>query len=333
VVDPEILASEVADLSAVGVAVSPERLVVSAAAHLVTPLHRVLDARLNAKIGTTGRGIGPCYTDKAQRTGIRLESIADGTWKDRMREHTARYARTCRELCEAGFVDVESSIGLLEPFVATLRPLIGDPVPLIHRTQQAGGNVLYEGAQGTFLDVDHGTYPFVTSSTTTIGGALSGGGVYVPFDRRIAVLKAYTTRVGEGPFPTELADATGDRLREVGREYGATTGRPRRCGWLDLHLCQRAFVVNGFNYIALTKLDCLSGMPTVRVAVGRYPDGTPEYVHVPGWEASIAGATSFAELPSQAQRYVELIEHSLGAPVGMISTGPDRHDTIIREQP
>lgn len=333
VVDPQVLVQEIDAVTSGGVTLSPERLIVSEAAHLVSPVHRFLDAHLNARLGTTVRGIGPCYTDKVQRTGIRLESLARGTWADALREQAARYERLCREVLGIGFIDVEGAIRELAPSVATLVPFIGDPVPLIHDTARAGGNILFEGAQGTFLDVDHGTYPYVTSSTTTIGGALSGGGVFASLDHRIAVIKAYTTRVGEGPFPTELTDETGARLREVGNEYGATTGRPRRCGWLDLHLCRRAVMINGFTYLAVTKLDCLSGMPTIRVAVGRDGDGAPTYASLPGWQEPIAGVTEFERLPTAARAYVDFIEQTLEVPVGMISTGPSREETIVRQAP
>ncbi|MBN1425525.1 adenylosuccinate synthase [Candidatus Fermentibacteria bacterium] len=333
VVDPVILASEIRELAAAGVHVGPENLIVSQHAHLVTPLHRFLDEKQNGAIGTTGRGIGPCYTDKAQRSGIRLESLMDGSWRGRMREHGSRHEDFYRVVYGVGYIDVEESIRALEPAVALLQPLIGDTAQVVCDAVSTGGSILFEGAQGTFLDLDHGTYPYVTSSTTTVGGAISGGGVYVHFDRRIAVMKAYATRVGEGPFPTELTDETGRRLREVGREYGATTGRARRCGWLDLSMGRRACMINGFDYVVLTKLDCLSGLPVLRAAVGRASDGTPDYVDMEGWDSSIAGVTSFHELPVEARRYVAFIEEYLCVPVGMISTGPSRSDIIIRKEP
>ncbi len=332
VVDPEGLAEELAHLASAGVSVPPDRLLVSPAAHLVTPLHRLLDARLNAHLGTTTRGIGPCYTDKVQRSGIRLERLLDGTWRTSLRDQARRLEPVLSAYGIEDF-DVEAEIAHMEPFVEKVAPYVQDPVPVLHEAIEAGRHVLYEGAQGTFLDVDHGTYPYVTSSSTTIGGALTGAGVYVSFDRRIAVVKAYTTRVGEGPFPTELADETGAWLREVGHEYGATTRRPRRCGWLDLHLCRLACVINGFNYVVLTKLDCLTGLPHIRVAVGRDQAGLPTYLEVPGWDDPIAGVTSFDDLPPQARTYVELIEEHLGLRVGMISTGPQRHAVIVREAP
>ena len=195
-----------------------------------------------------------------------------------------------------------------------------------------GEKLLYEGAQGAMLDIDNGTYPFVTSSNTTIGSAYTGTGVFVDFDHRVGVLKAYTTRVGNGPFPTEQANETGYKLREKGREYGATTGRPRRCGWLDLELVGRAFRMNGFNAIALTKLDCLSVIDEIKVAVGRDLNGQPAYKEFESWEEDIGSAQTYEELPSSCRGYVEFIEDELKAPVVLISTGQSREKTIVRSQ-
>lgn len=332
VVDPVSLVQEIDDLAASGIHVTQANLLISPEAHVVTEVHRFLDTHLNAALGTTARGIGPCYADKAQRIGVRVETLRDGTWREAIRAQASRYEGMCRAM-GLGFVDVEASVRRLEPAVERLLPLVRDPIPFIHQVVTDGGNILYEGAQGTMLDVDHGTYPYVTSSSTTIGSALCGTGVYVPLDVRIGVVKAYTTRVGAGPFPTELAPPLADHLRRVGHEYGATTGRPRRLGWLDLFLCQRACVINGFNYLVLTKLDCLTGLPTLSVAVGRNADGSPVYQSLQGWEEPIRGITSYHHLPAAARRYVEFVEQFLGVPVGMVSTGPDRGETIVRREP
>ena len=289
VVDPDELAAEIDLLATQGVILTPKNLIISHQAHLVTPAHRELDKSEGSRIGTTGRGIGPAYADKARRTGLRAESLT-----------------------------------------GKLGSYVGDATQAIAEIARAGGNILYEGAQGTMLDLDHGTYPFVTSSSTTIGSAYSGGGVYLEFDWRIAVIKAYATRVGHGPFPTELTDKTGTWLQEQGREFGATTGRPRRCGWLDLHLLKRAFVISGFNYIALTKLDCLRGLESIHVATDRSGDDEPTYKVLPGWHDDIRNCRTFAALPSACREYVDFIEGELGQPVGIISTGPDRAETIVR---
>jgi adenylosuccinate synthase len=214
-----------------------------------------------------------------------------------------------------------------------LRPFIRDIRPELHSALQAGRNVLYEGAQGAFLDLDHGTYPFVTSSNTTIGGALTGTGVHTAFDHRMAVVKAYTTRVGNGPFPTELHGPIGEDLRARGREYGATTGRPRRCGWLDLHLLREATRASGYTGIALTKLDCLSGLPELKVATGRDGGGQPVYATLPGWSEDILGAPSLASLPPNARAYLDFITEQLGVPISILSTGPDRDQTLVLEAP
>ena len=331
VVDPEQLIEEIEMLTSAGNIVSPENLVISRQAHIVTPVHKYMDKLLNKKIGTTGRGIGPCYVDKIQRTGIRLENIIDNSFKERYLEHANFYKDFVGKVYGEKFIDVNKSLEKLEKINAQLKPFIKDTVEIISDAVKKDDNILYEGAQGTFLDIDHGTYPYVTSSNTTIGGAYAGGGVFLDFKKIIGVVKAYTTRVGEGPFPTEQNNIIGDKLREKGQEFGATTGRPRRCGWLDLHLLKRSIIVNGFNYIALTKLDCFSEFKRIKVAVDYKSDNTPIFTEFEGWNESIIGITDYDKLSQNCKKYIEFIENFLKVPVGMISTGPDSKHIIFRE--
>jgi len=331
VVDPVIFCEELDYLTALGITVTPEILAVSSQAHVVTPVHKYLDRVLNKKIGTTGRGIGPAYVDKVHRTGIRLEHIEDGTFLDRFQVHMDTYKQISGKVYREEFIDAEEALQQMKRATERIKPFIKDTVMIISDFMRVNANILYEGAQGTMLDIDHGTYPFVTSSNTSIGGAYSGGGVFMQFDKRIAVVKAYTTRVGEGPFPTELVDELGKHLRKRGNEFGATTGRPRRCGWLDLHQLKRSFIINGFNYISLSKLSCLSGLPVIKAAVSRDEAGNPVYREFPGWKEEIEGETQLDKLPKTCRSYIDYIEEYLQVPVGMISTGPDRNHIIFKQ--
>ena len=332
VVDPIIFSEEVKYLEDKGVQVSPDKLIVSSQAHIVTSVHKYLDRVLNKKIGTTGRGIGPAYGDKIHRTGIRAESILDGTFIDRFREHVDNYKNICDQVYDEPFIDVDEAIAEMEKAGEYLKPYIKDSIEVIYNFLKKDANILYEGAQGTFLDIDHGTYPFVTSSSTSIGGAFTGSGVFMEFDKRIGIVKAYTTRVGEGPFPTELKNEVGERLRKNGNEFGATTGRPRRCGWLDLKLLKRSFMINGFNYISLSKLSCLSGFETILAAIDYDSKGQPVYKEFPGWEEEVEGITDISKLPANCVKYIDFIEDYLDTPIGMISTGPDRNNIIFKEK-
>ncbi len=333
VVDLELLVDELADVAEAGVVPTAESLAISSLAHLVTPIHKRVDAIAGGKIGTTGRGIGFAYADKARRVGVRASALVDGSLHQAMLEQLEQH-RPWLDSHDPGACDeLLRRIELFTRAFDQLRPLVRDIRPELHSALQAGRNVLYEGAQGALLDLDHGTYPFVTSSSTAIGGALTGTGVYTAFDRRIAVVKAYTTRVGHGPFPTELHGALGDDLRARGHEYGATTGRPRRCGWLDLHLLRHATRASGYNGIALTKLDCLSGLPELKVAVDRDASGEPVYATLPGWEQDILGAPSLEVLPANARAYLDFITDQLGVPISILSTGPDRDQTLVLEAP
>ncbi|WP_456407398.1 adenylosuccinate synthase [Caldithrix abyssi] len=331
VVDPITFKQEIEYLKKQGIDVTPDKLMISFQAHVVTPVHKYLDRVLNKKIGTTGRGIGPAYTDKIQRTGVRLEAIVNGTFLEHFKQQAKLYEQYAQNLYKEPFLNIEQAVEELKEAETYIRPFIGDTVELIHTYLEKQANILYEGAQGAMLDVDHGTYPFVTSSSTTIGGAFTGGGVFLEFDKRIGLVKAYTTRVGEGPFPTELNDETGEKLRQKGHEFGATTGRPRRCGWLDLKLVKRAQIINGFNYITLSKLSCLSGFETIKIAVDYDSAGQPVYRSFPGWEQEIEGVTEWQDLPQNAREYVRFIEDYLQTPIGLVSTGPDRNHVIYRQ--
>lgn len=332
VVNPSTLHEEMNVLLKQGVNISPGKFIVSPQAHMVLPVHQYLDKVLNEKIGTTVRGIGPAYTDKVRRTGIRWERACDGSFEKAYREHLDFVEKVYAVIEKEEMEVLRDGIPEMVRTVERLKPFIRDARPILAQAVKDNSNILYEGAQGTFLDIDHGTYPYVTSSNTSIGGAYTGSGVFLNFDKRIAIAKSYTTRVGEGPFPTELFDENGEKLRRNGNEFGATTGRPRRCGWLDLALLKQSCMINGFNYIVFSKISCLSGFETLKVAVDYAPDGNPVYEELPGWEEDVLGYTDFSALPNNCRRYIHFVEDFLGVPVGMVSTGPDRGH-VIRRQP
>jgi adenylosuccinate synthase len=332
VVDCEALLAEIESLTHAGIAVPPERLVLAENAHVVTPYHRMTDKLSGAKIGTTGRGIGPAYADKALRLGVRLSDLRDdtaGPMLQAQREHHEALARTLYQYTDTP--PVSEVLESLKRAGQALHAYIKDPVPLLLKAKADGARVLYEGAQGVLLDVDQGTYPYVTSSNTTVAGASAGLGVYTPFDKRIAVLKAYTTRVGNGPFPTELEGEFGERLRQKGQEFGATTGRPRRCGWLDMTLLKRAFQTNDFTHMAITKLDVLSGLGEIQVAVERDAKGDPVYRSFRGFDADLTRVRKREDLPAPCLEYLAFLESALGARLLFISTGPGRDQTIAGE--
>lgn len=331
VICPFTLRDETAVLKNQGIRFTPENFVISSAAHMVLPVHKLLDKALNDKIGTTLRGIGPAYTDKAQRSGIRWESVLNGDFEKRYREHLAFTVRNSALINDEQKDELLAELPGLLKALEELRPYIRDARPLLTAALKDDKKILYEGAQGTFLDIDHGTYPFVTSSSTSIGGAYSGSGVFVDFRKRIGIVKSYTTRVGEGPFPTELFDRTGELLRKNGNEYGATTGRPRRCGWLDLALLKQSCMINGFNYLVFSKISCLSGIGNLKVATEYDADAKPIYTELPGWDEDIEGCTSFEQLPENCRSYIRFVEDFLDVPIGIVSTGPDRKNLILRE--
>jgi adenylosuccinate synthase len=351
VVDPKVLLDEIDMLMSRGI--DPSQLRVSSNAHLIMPYHRKLDAVMERylgrqQIGTTKRGIGPAYTDKYARQGIRLQDLFDPRiFRDKvtaaLEDKNRTLTRVYNQLpMEAGRI-ADEYLGYAE----RLLPHVADTSLLLWRGLRGGKEVLFEGAQGTLLDVDHGTYPFVTSSNPTAGGALVGSGVGpTEVGRVVGVAKAYISRVGTGPFPTELQDEVGERMVELGGEYGVVTGRRRRCGWLDLVALRYSARVNGLTHLFVTKLDILSAFDTLKVAVAytslgeRYDEFprqqrvlyncAPVYEELPGWATDISGCRSFDELPPEARSYIELIEREIGVPVGWVSVGPERHQLIER---
>jgi len=354
VLDPEVFLREIDTLAAKGIDVSPKRLMISKKTHVIMAYHRALDVaregKLNtgAKIGTTGRGIGPCYEDKMHRCGIRAADLADPELlREKIKSAIVEKNVLFKSLYGCDEMDAEKIYTDLLPVCERIRPYLGDVSTAIQDAVAGGGRVLFEGAQGTHLDIDHGTYPFVTSSTTVSGNAASGSGCSPRMlDRIIAIVKAYTTRVGGGPFPTELFDATGDYLQDKGGEFGATTGRKRRCGWLDMVVLRESARLNGPTELAVTKLDVLSGLKELNICVAYeykgqqvlYPPQeqngmayvTPVYEMMPGWDEDITACTSFAALPENARNYLERMEELSGVPIGLISVGPDRAQTFGR---
>ncbi|WP_353979323.1 adenylosuccinate synthase [Salinicola endophyticus] len=355
VLSPEALIDEIKELEAKGVPVR-ERLRLSPACPLILPYHVRLDqarekARGVAKIGTTGRGIGPAYEDKVARRGLRLGDML----------HRERFASKLGEVLDyhnfvltryhgEPAVDFQEVLDQAMAFAEELRPMVCDAVTLVHDIRKSGENILFEGAQGSLLDIDHGTYPFVTSSNTTAGGTATGSGVGPLYlDYVLGITKAYTTRVGSGPFPTELFDEFGRHLAEKGHEFGATTGRARRCGWFDAVALRHAVQINSVSGICLTKLDVLDGLENIRVCVGyRSKDGEtidnpvdsegyeviePLYHDLPGWNESTLGIKRVEELPANARAYIAFLEQEVGTPIDIISTGPDRNETIVLRNP
>jgi adenylosuccinate synthase len=355
VLSPEALLGELDGLERQGVSVR-ERLRISEACPLILPHHVALDqarerARGERAIGTTGRGIGPAYEDKVARRAVRLGDL----------EHRERFAAKLGEVLDfhnfalkhyykAEPVDFQRVLDDTLAMGERLTPLIGDITGMLHEYRRQGERIMFEGAQGALLDIDHGTYPFVTSSNTTAGGAASGTGVGPRFlDYVLGITKAYTTRVGAGPFPTELFDEVGTHLASAGHEFGATTGRPRRCGWFDAVALKRSVEINSVTGICLTKLDVLDGLETIRVCVGYRHRGAviddspvgaeaiqecePVYEDLPGWQDSTVGVRCYEDLPGAAKRYIQRIETLTGTPVDIVSTGPDRADTIVLRDP
>lgn len=355
VLDPEVFFQEVGELEKNGIDVAPDRLAISAKAHIILPYHKSLDKarearRAGEKIGTTGRGIGPCYEDKAARIGIRAGDLNN---PELVRKKIAHALLEKNALLTGLYKypahDAEEVASSLLTLAEWIKPYIQDTDQLVHNAINADKNLLFEGAQGIHLDIDHGTYPYVTSSNTVAGGASCGTGIPPSaIDEVIGVAKAYTTRVGGGPFPTELLDDAGSYLQAKGHEYGATTGRPRRCGWLDTVVLRESARLNGITGFALTKLDVLQNLPQLKICVAYELDGKryeympqhegdlervkPVYETLPGFEDDIRGITQYKDLPEEARRYVERIEELTGVPVTYISTGPGRDETIVRKQ-
>jgi adenylosuccinate synthase len=355
VIDPEVLLQEVDRLEAANVTLT-DRLFIAPAAHVIMPYHKLLDSyqerfRGAQKIGTTGRGIGPCYADKADRASIRMGDLVEpAVFRAKLHGMLEYKNALIQHVFHEPPLDEEEIASTYLAFAERLRPYVKDVLPLVHEQLRAHHRVVFEGAQGTMLDLDHGTFPYVTSSATIAGGACCGAGVG-PKDIAgvIGIVKAYTTRVGEGPFPTEQTDAVGEKLRAEGNEYGATTGRPRRCGWLDCVQLRRAVLLNGVTNLVITKPDVLSAFDTIKLCTayrinGRSTDlfpaqladiagAEPVYEELPGWQEDITHCRNWDDLPARAQRYFERIEELVGAPISIVSVGPGREQTLERESP
>ncbi|MBS0327270.1 MAG: adenylosuccinate synthase [Proteobacteria bacterium] len=356
VLSPSALMQEIGELEAAGVEVRP-RLSISPACPLVLPIHEALDRAREAalgdtlKIGTTGRGIGPAYEDKIARRALRVQDLADperfASKLERLLDlhnFTLAHYYKCAPLPFAPMRDQTLA------FAEAVTPMVTDVAAAIQRARARGDSLLFEGAQGALLDIDHGTYPYVTSSNCLAGAAATGAGIGPQLlDYVLGIVKAYTTRVGTGPFPTELTDATGQALAKRGNEFGSVTGRPRRCGWIDIPMLARSLQLNGVDGLCITKLDVLDGFDEIRVCTHYNVDGAvatlmpsgadavarcrPVYETLPGWSESTVGARSFAALPAAARAYLERIEALTGVPIAMVSTGPDRDETILVHHP
>jgi adenylosuccinate synthase len=355
VLEVESLLNEVVGLEARGVPVR-ERLRISPACPLILPYHVKLDlareeARGEQKIGTTGRGIGPAYEDKAARRGVRLGDLF--YWQGfaaKLAEVMEYHNFMLTQYYKTDPVDFQQTLDQCRQVAEQIKPMMADIVPLLHELREAGENILFEGAQGAMLDVDLGTYPFVTSSNTTAGGTAVGSGFGPRYlDYVLGITKAYSTRVGSGPFPTELFDDVGRRLAERGDEFGSTTGRPRRCGWFDAVALRQAVQINSISGLCITKLDVLDGLETLRICVDYqtaaglqgtarfaseyYADIKPVYEELPGWQTSTLGIKRHDDLPSNAKEYLRRIADAVGVSIDIISTGPDRGETIVLKDP
>jgi adenylosuccinate synthase len=356
VVDPKVLLMEIGRLKERGYLKDDAQLKIGLLANVIMPYHIVLDRAReeklgSKKIGTTARGIGPCYEDKIARTGIRAcDLVRPDSFEEKLRANLELKNFLLKEYYGVDEIPFQATFDEYLAYGERLKPHLVDTSGFINEEINRGSKVLFEGAQGTLLDIDHGTYPFVTSSNTTAGGACTGSGV--PPTRIagvVGVSKAYATRVGGGPFPTELFDEEGQQIRDRGKEYGSTTGRPRRCGWFDAPVVRYANRLNGLSGIALTKLDVLSGLPRVKVCVAYDIEGTrrdevplslpefeaakPIYEQVEGWKEDISSAKEFGDLPKAAQKFVRLLEEVSGVDITMVSVGADRNETIMRKNP
>jgi len=357
VIDPEVLLAEMQELKECGLPVTPERLMISENAHLIMPYHKALDLNQEAalkgdkKIGTTGRGIGPCYGDKIVRKGIKIGDLLDeDLFRDKLKDNIAEKNFLLTKQLNSAPVSFEAIYSQFQIFAEQLAPYLGNVSVELDQARKSGKHILFEGAQGTQLDIDHGTYPFVTSSNTVSGNACTGSGFGpVHIDAVIGILKAYTTRVGSGPFPSELFDDTGDQLQKKGGEFGATTGRKRRCGWLDCVVANEAIRLNSVTGLAVTKLDVLSGQSTIKIATSYQHEGRkyhampsnirttekvkPVYEDISGWQEEIGFARSVEDLPRQARDYIKRIEDITETPAVIISVGPARDETLLLRNP
>lgn len=355
VLDPEVFIMEVNRLKAAGRLEDDSTLLLSESLHIIMPYHKAIDIAREAKsgdkkIGTTGRGIGPCYEDKIGRRGVRLMDLIDPVaFSRKLRENLEEKNAILERLGEEP-LNYNEIYRTYQDFAEILKKYMADTSLVLSKSVAAGKKLLFEGAQGTLLDVDHGTYPFVTSSSTCAGGAATGTGVSPrEIHEVVGISKAYVTRVGSGPFPTELLEETGEKLRQIGGEFGATTGRPRRCGWFDAMVIRYAVRINGLTGIALTKLDVLSDFDTIKVCTGYTFEGqeletlpakletfencVPVYEELPGWNTDITGVRSFDQLPENAKKYVKRLEELAGCPIVMVSVGPRRDQTMMLKNP
>ena len=359
IIDPGVLLHEMAELATKGFTITPGKLLISSNAHLIMPYHQRLDQAREAslakekKIGTTGRGIGPCYMDKVGRAGMKVGDLLDRTlFRDKLQAAVEEKNFILTRQFGADPVDFAAIAGQFEAFAERLAPFVGNVSVVLDQARKNGKNILFEGAQGTQLDIDHGTYPFVTSSNTIAGNACIGTG-FGPchIDEVIGILKAYTTRVGEGPFPTELpeGDLIGDTLQQKGHEYGATTGRRRRCGWFDAVVANDAVRLNGLTGFAVTKLDVLSGLKKLRIATSYRVEGEtfthmpenirkarlaePVYEEMNGWDSELTGVLSYADLPQAARDYLRRLEDLTGVAPAIVSVGPGREQSLLLRNP
>ncbi len=355
VVDPKVLIDEIDGLHQQGYLKDPARLSLSHNAHLVLPYHKLIDqlreeALGSARIGTTGRGIGPAYEDKAGRSGIRAGDLVDPNIFRHRLEEILPYKNRQIEMLGGKTFSFDEIADMGEEWSRRLAKHVYDVEELLHKKIKNGSNILFEGAQGTALDVDHGTYPFVTSSNTVAGAACCGAGIGpTMIDDVLGITKAYTTRVGNGPFPTELHDEVGEHLQEHGKEFGSTTGRKRRCGWFDAVVVRHAARVNGLTMLALTKLDVLSGLKSIKICTGyhigdkvvddfpasfsKFEDIIPIYEEMPGWEDDISEKRELGDLPTSAKNYVNRIEELIGVPISLLSVGSERSAHILIKNP
>jgi len=356
VIDPVVLAQELDRLDQRGVKVGPEHLTIAERAHIIMPYHQALDLARESKagrgkIGTTGRGIGPCYVDKAGRVGIRfIDLIRPEMLAEKLKANLEEKNFWLTRYYGGEALDFSEIMDVYQPLGQRLKPFAGNVALLLHQAWERGENILFEGAQGTHLDLDHGTYPFVTSSNPVAGSISAGAGMGPTTVKAVVgLVKAYTTRVGGGPFVTELTDDTGRHLQERGQEFGSTTGRPRRCGWLDLVAVRDSVRLSGLTCLALTKLDVLTGLDQLKVCVGYELDGRaleamppdveslgrcrPVYRTLSGWREDISAARRLEDLPRATRSYLDLIEESVGRPLSHVSVGPEREATIVLSSP
>jgi len=356
VVDPEVLLEEIDYLSAKGVDVSPDKLKISEKAHIIMPYHQAVDQarermKGDNKIGTTGRGIGPCYEDKATRRGVRfVELLKPDVFREKVAVILDEKNFYLKNYMEAETLELEPILEKYRVYAQRLAPYVTNVSVALSDGMKAGGQVLFEGAQGTHLDIDHGTYPYVTSSSTVAGNACNGSGVGPgKITDIIGIVKAYTTRVGEGPFPSELFDEVGDAIQQKGVEFGATTGRKRRCGWLDTVILENAVRLNSLSGLAITKLDVLGGLDEIKICTAYDHEGQrldhfpadlevlaackPVYETHPGWSEDISGIREYDQLPQNARKYLERIQELVETPIQIVSVGPGRDETIVLDNP